>query len=449
MKKKENVLIEAWPSPMVFAATLTVIYIIACLITIGLKGMITALAGNSLVSLPFFLLFATVYGVMVGLVAGAFQRRALSIPVGIVAGPVGGWFNWGFLVSLVIWATIYCVWLCVKATFTWHWPLWTLLGDTSVLGKAYAYEGATALIWVTGMALGILSLFLYTRLKYTGDMPVLNKKTAYVVLIIMAATGLVAAISAPVASVDDIFATTKSRADAEEIKGVNASYGYVIPGQGEWTVAIDNSAVSVKKGLINPDVTLTLSAETMERVALKTLVLERDLDRFRAEGNLKLVTEKNIGTFFKPYEAPTKKDEKKEDEGAGGMMDLFAKDKELEQIFTSMPERAIAEKISGVNGRYGFNIKVMSGGEWTVVIDNGKVEVLEGLDNPGVTVFMTKEDFVLFSQGRIDLAKRIERFHVEGDRSLFTDNDSSRFFTKYQPSVGLVFMIMMTFLAFR
>jgi len=56
-------------------------------------------------------------------------------------------------------------------------------------------------------------------------------------------------------------------------------------------------------------------------------------------------------------------------------------------LINSLPTRVDAEKIKDINGRILFSLSGDGGGEWGVVLDNGKVSVSEGaMAQPQLTV---------------------------------------------------------------
>jgi putative sterol carrier protein len=68
-------------------------------------------------------------------------------------------------------------------------------------------------------------------------------------------------------TVQEFFASLASRADTSKTAGMTNSYVFDIEGAGQWTVDVDDGAVSVKEGGGgDPDVTITTSQETFEKI---------------------------------------------------------------------------------------------------------------------------------------------------------------------------------------
>jgi len=67
-------------------------------------------------------------------------------------------------------------------------------------------------------------------------------------------------------TVQDFFANLASRADPAKTAGMSNSYVFDIEGAGQWTVDVDNGAVTVKEGGGDADVTIATSQETFEKI---------------------------------------------------------------------------------------------------------------------------------------------------------------------------------------
>jgi putative sterol carrier protein len=67
-------------------------------------------------------------------------------------------------------------------------------------------------------------------------------------------------------SVQEFFATLPERADAAKTAGMTNSYVFDIDGAGQWTVHVDDGAVSVAEGAGDADATISASAEVFERI---------------------------------------------------------------------------------------------------------------------------------------------------------------------------------------
>lgn len=67
-------------------------------------------------------------------------------------------------------------------------------------------------------------------------------------------------------TVQEFFTSLPSRADTSKTAGMTNSYFFDIEGAGQWTVDVDNGAVSVKEGGGDADVSISTSQETFEKI---------------------------------------------------------------------------------------------------------------------------------------------------------------------------------------
>ena len=67
-------------------------------------------------------------------------------------------------------------------------------------------------------------------------------------------------------SVREFFAGLESRVDPEKTAGMTNSYLFDVEGAGQWTVRVEDGAVSVTEGAEDADVTITGAAETFQRI---------------------------------------------------------------------------------------------------------------------------------------------------------------------------------------
>jgi putative sterol carrier protein len=65
----------------------------------------------------------------------------------------------------------------------------------------------------------------------------------------------------------EFFATLEQRADVSRIEGIDHSYLFVIEGEGQWVVDVRDGSVRVTEGGGDADVTISLGAETFEKLA--------------------------------------------------------------------------------------------------------------------------------------------------------------------------------------
>ena len=106
-------------------------------------------------------------------------------------------------------------------------------------------------------------------------------------------------------------------------------------------------------------------------------------------------------------------------------------------IFGTMESRVNPDGVAGITANYGYIITGSGGGEWTVCVADGAVQVKEGLHDPAVTTTCSAKDWIAITLGKLDgmTAFTSGKLKVEGDMGLLTK--ATRFFKKYQaPSAG-------------
>jgi long-chain acyl-CoA synthetase len=107
-------------------------------------------------------------------------------------------------------------------------------------------------------------------------------------------------------TVEDIFGTMEARLRPEAIEGVAANLGYRITGTGggEWTMCIREGTAKLIKGIHDPAVTSTISAEDWIAVTLGKLDGTTALTsgKLKVDGDIGLLTKST--KFFKKYTPP-------------------------------------------------------------------------------------------------------------------------------------------------
>jgi len=259
-----------------------------------------------------------------------------------------------------------------------------------------------------------MTAFSSGKLKVEGDLGLLTKATGFF-------KKYQPPKAAPKVTVEDIFGTMESRVNPEGIKGVNANYGYIITGTGggEYTVCVANDTVKVKEGLHDPDVTTTCAAKDWIAITLGKLdgMTAFSSGKLKVEGDLGLLTKAT--QFFKKYQPPA-----------------AAPEVTVEDIFGTMESRVNPEGVAGVTANYGYVITGTGGGEYTVCVDDGKVEVKKGMHDPDVTTTCSAKDWIAITLGKLDgmTAFTAGKLKVEGDLGLLTK--ATKFFKKYTPPAG-------------
>ncbi len=256
-----------------------------------------------------------------------------------------------------------------------------------------------------------MTAFSSGKLKVEGDLGLLTKATGFFRKYQPPA-------AAPKVTVEDIFGTMEARVNPDGIKGVKANYGYVITGKGggEYTVCVADDKVKVKTGLHDPNVTTTIAAKDWIAITLGKLdgMTAFSSGKLKVEGDLGLLTKAT--QFFKKYQPPA-----------------AAPEVTVADIFGSMESRVNPDGVKGVTGNYGYKITGTGGGEWTVCVADGKVQVKSGLHEPNVTTTCSAKDWIAITLGKLDgmTAFTSGKLKVEGDMGLLTK--ATQFFKKYTP----------------
>jgi putative sterol carrier protein len=63
----------------------------------------------------------------------------------------------------------------------------------------------------------------------------------------------------------------------------------------------------------------------------------------------------------------------------------------VQEFFETLPSRADMSKTAGMNNSYAFDIE--GAGQWTVKVEDGSVNVVEGAENADVTISASQEIF--------------------------------------------------------
>ena len=87
-------------------------------------------------------------------------------------------------------------------------------------------------------------------------------------------------------------------------------------------------------------------------------------------------------------------------------------------IFAKIPENFNAEKAAGVNMTLVFSLSGANGGDWTIKIADGNVDVNEGkADSPSATINMDGDDYVKMMSGELNpmMAFMSGKVKVDGD----------------------------------
>jgi putative sterol carrier protein len=63
----------------------------------------------------------------------------------------------------------------------------------------------------------------------------------------------------------------------------------------------------------------------------------------------------------------------------------------VQEFFETLPSRADMSKTAGMNNSYAFDIE--GAGQWTVKVEDGSVDVVEGAEDADVTISASQEIF--------------------------------------------------------
>ena len=256
-----------------------------------------------------------------------------------------------------------------------------------------------------------MTAFSSGKLKVEGDMGLLVKAAGFF-------NKYQPPAPAPEATVVDIFGTMESRVNPDGVAGITANYGYIITGTGggEWTVCVADGAVQVREGLHDPAVTTTCSAKDWIAITLGKLdgMTAFSSGKLKVEGDMGLLVK--AAGFFNKYQPPAP-----------------APEATVVDIFGTMESRVNPDGVAGITANYGYIITGTGGGEWTVCVADGAVQVREGLHDPAVTTTCSAKDWIAITLGKLDgmTAFTSGRLKVEGDMGLLTK--ATQFFKKYTP----------------
>jgi len=94
---------------------------------------------------------------------------------------------------------------------------------------------------------------------------------------------------------------------------------------------------------------------------------------------------------------------------------------DFNELMKSLPMMVDAEEAKGLNGRVQFSLSGEGGGEWGVVLDDGKVSISEGaMTQPQLTVKTSTENAEKLLHGKLDpmMAFMTGKIKIAGDMAL-------------------------------
>ncbi len=200
--------------------------------------------------------------------------------------------------------------------------------------------------------------------------------------------------------VEEIFNTMKDRFRPEGAKGVNASFGYDIKGEGKWKLTVKSDSMSIEKTDDLAGCASVMVADGETFVGVNT----GKVDGINAFTSGKVKVEGDFTAFGK-----TAKMFKK---FVIGKREMTTKDYILD-MFGTLVSRFQPQKCQGLNASIVYDIGGEGGGVWTAIIKDGACTIKEGgIEKPTtkleikeakdwVDVMLGKTDpFTLLSAGR-------------------------------------------------
>jgi putative sterol carrier protein len=92
-----------------------------------------------------------------------------------------------------------------------------------------------------------------------------------------------------------------------------------------------------------------------------------------------------------------------------------------QEIFAEMPNALNADAAKGMNATIQFNLSGDDGGQWYVVVKDGKAEVSKGTaPSPNMTLSMSAQDYVDMTMGKLNgqMAFMSGKLKISGDMGL-------------------------------
>jgi predicted Zn finger-like uncharacterized protein len=93
---------------------------------------------------------------------------------------------------------------------------------------------------------------------------------------------------------------------------------------------------------------------------------------------------------------------------------------QVKDFFETQHMRFIAEKAEGVNAHISYNITGDGGGEWTLIVSDGKCEIREGGDPSAKThARMTAKTYLKLALGKLDgrVGFMLGKIKIKGDKA--------------------------------
>ena len=343
MEEKRNFLIEAFPSDFVFVIVFSLLYVVSFFVTRGLAGMAKI---DNIMSIRFILMFVTLYGLCAGVILGGFQKSVRLAVVGLVAGPTGSWINWVGVAMLCTWGVCYGLVLAAVKPVHRDALAWTVMDARPDLVDALGrFPG---LIFGVGLAVGVVLIILYARLRFDSVYPTFSsfKAPLLAVLGVVLAVGVVLAFFSPRITrrefVTDSITNLPQRVNVGAVQGVNADIGLhlvkyggeipvpkkkVVVGQdnagedtepvepkkkpdiffADYTISIKDGAVTILPGLVKTQVNMSVYLSTWMQIVTGKQSFSSAIETGQVTftGSQDILA--NADSYFKQFDPPLPK----------------------------------------------------------------------------------------------------------------------------------------------
>ena len=222
------------------------------------------------------------------------------------------------------------------------------------------------------------------------------------------------------ATVADIFNTMPERFKPEEAKDVDIVIGYEATGEGggKWTATIKHGTLKVEKveELKGCKTTIHADAEIFVGVTLGKITAIDALtsQKLRVVGDARLLMTL-LPKIFVPFTVTPRK-----------------KAVSARAILATVESRFRPEKAEGVTMNIGYDLTGENGGQWTLMIKDGRCTVREGFaEDLAVKLIMDADVYAGMMLGTIDGASAFTSGQVRIEGDMMAAAATTKFFHKY------------------
>lgn len=338
MEDKRNLLVGSMPSAFFFVVLFSALFVVSFLAAKGFAAMAEI---ENLVSVRFILMYVTLYGLLSGVILGAFQKRLGFVFVGAISGSVGAWINWAALAMMCIWGVCYGAILTVVSIVKQDSPVWTMMNAKAEMAEALAKY--PTLIFAASFVVGVIFLIGYAKVTFSGVYPSWQslKLPLAVMVAVGVVIGVVLAFLAPRVTqkqfINESFASMPKRVNMAAVQGVNASIGvrlmkfggmeepedkndFAMPGQeaeapaakkkpdihfGDYTINVVDGSVSVVPGIApSTQANVSIYLDHWMQIARGEHSIGSVMDIGLASFTGSEEVLRSTDPFFKPYQPP-------------------------------------------------------------------------------------------------------------------------------------------------